>query len=235
LGFFSSGGGLCFRLRSWQVNAGEQPHELRFSLSHFLRRQTRAKRNGLATAARSCCGDARSASAIRSSAMDAAASRPTISITIGLASGVVAAPIAGRRSPSCRGFHSLPPITVCWRVVRPCGGALSSTAPGKRQCPRLRVRTGCPIALPSALVSWVGLLPAGPFLPAPNSRQPRSLAGARHLGRFTGEAVVGTDSRPTGAVASASLRKFLFHPPSLPGNAASLFPRLISGAFQREK
>jgi hypothetical protein len=35
---FMTGGGLCFQLRSWRVNGGAEPHELRFFVSHFLRR-----------------------------------------------------------------------------------------------------------------------------------------------------------------------------------------------------
>ncbi len=44
---------LCFRLRSWQVSAGQRPNELRFSLSHFPPRRTSPKATGPETATRS--------------------------------------------------------------------------------------------------------------------------------------------------------------------------------------
>jgi Domain of unknown function (DUF6431) len=56
-------------------------HELRLSLSHFPRRRTRSNTTGPETAPRSFCGNAPFVNATRSSAMDAAASRPTMSIT----------------------------------------------------------------------------------------------------------------------------------------------------------
>jgi hypothetical protein len=84
-------------------------------------------------------------SAIRSSVTDAAASRRTMRITTGLASVAVAAPVAGRPSPSCRGFRSLTRATACWLVVRHGGGALWSTALGKRRRLRSKTLTACPI------------------------------------------------------------------------------------------
>ena len=85
------------------VNAGGQSSsELRFCLSHFPSRCTRSKTIGPEAATRSSCGAAPFVKAIRSSARDAAASRPTISITTGLTSVAVAAPVAGRPSPSSR-------------------------------------------------------------------------------------------------------------------------------------
>jgi hypothetical protein len=68
-----------------------------------------------------------------------------MSITTGLASGAVAAPVAGKPSPSCRYFLFLTRTTVCWRVVRRCGGVLRSIAPGKRQCLRSKILIACPI------------------------------------------------------------------------------------------
>jgi hypothetical protein len=62
-----------------------------------------------------------------------------MSITIGLGSVAVAAPLAGRPSPSSHCFLSLTRITVCWHAVRHCGGAWWSTAPGKKR--RLRSKT----------------------------------------------------------------------------------------------
>ena len=131
---------LRFRPRSCRVNAGEQSsNELRFCLSHFLSRRTSLKRSGPRVAPKSSCGDAPLVNAIPSSAMDAAASRRTMSITTGLTSGAAVAPVVGRPSPSCRAFRSLTRTTVCGRAVRHCGGVLWNIAPGKR--PRLRSGT----------------------------------------------------------------------------------------------
>jgi hypothetical protein len=100
-----------------------EPHRLRFSLSHFLRRRTSLKLSGRRTATRSC-GDAQYVNGNRSSATDAAASRRTISIMIGLGSVAVAAPLAGR--PSLFYHCLLSPIrtTACCRVVMRCGADL---------------------------------------------------------------------------------------------------------------
>jgi len=68
-----------------------------------------------------------------------------MNITIGLASVAVAAPVAGRLSPSCRVFHSLTRSTVCWLAVRRCGGALWSTAPGKKRLLHSKTLTACRI------------------------------------------------------------------------------------------
>src|SRR5262249_11404884 len=53
--------------------------------------------------------------------MDAAASRHTTSITTGLASAAAAVLVAGRPSPSCRGFRFLtrPPRSAVGRVAGP--------------------------------------------------------------------------------------------------------------------
>ena len=119
---------------------GQSPDELRFCLSHFLSRRTSCSRPiGPQAAPKSCCGGAPFVNAIRSSAMDAAASRRMMSITTGLTSGAAVAPVVGRPSPSCRAFRSLTRTIVCWRAVRHCGGSLWNTAPGKR--PRLRSGT----------------------------------------------------------------------------------------------
>jgi hypothetical protein len=143
---FVSGGGSSAsgsdlgRSTPWQSS-----NELRFFLSHFSSPRTSSKRSGPRAAPRSFCGDVPLVNTIRSSAMDAAASRHTMSITTGLASVAVAAPVAGGPSPSSRVFRSLTRTTVCWLAVRRCGGALWSTAPGKR--PRLcsKTRITCPI------------------------------------------------------------------------------------------
>jgi hypothetical protein len=71
-----------------------EPNELRFCLSHFPSRRTSSKSIGPRAAPKSSCGDAPLVNAIRSSAMDAAASRRTTSITTGLTSAMVAAPVA---------------------------------------------------------------------------------------------------------------------------------------------
>jgi len=92
---------------------GQSSDELRFFLSHFLPRRTSSKRIGPRAVPRSFCGDAPLANTIRSSATDGAASRRTMSITTGLASGAVAAPVVGKPSPSCRYFLFLTRTTVC--------------------------------------------------------------------------------------------------------------------------
>ena len=124
---------------------GQSSNEVRFSLSHFPPRRTSSKRIGPRAAPRSFCGNVPFVNMIRSSATDAAASRRTMSITTGLASVAVAAPVAGRPSPSCRVFLSLTRITACWLAVRHCGGALWSTAPGKRRRLHSKTLIACPI------------------------------------------------------------------------------------------
>ena len=123
----------------------QSPNALRFSLSHFLPRRTSLKQTGPGTATRLSCGDALRVNGIRSSATDAAASRHTMSITIGLRSVAVAAPVAGRLLLSFRCFLSPTRITACWRAVRRCGGDLWSTVPGKRQRLRSKTLIACPI------------------------------------------------------------------------------------------
>ena len=118
-------------------------------------------RLGRTGAPRSSCGDALCVNAIRSSAMDVAASRRTMSITTGSKSGAVAATVAGRPSPSSRCFLSLTPITACWLDVRRCGDASWSTAPGKRRCPRSKTLIACPTPPPSA-AGLGGLDPSQP-------------------------------------------------------------------------
>ena len=70
------------------------------------------------------------------SAMDAAASKRMMSITIGLAFVVVVVPVARGPSHSSRCFLLLTRTTVCCRAVRHYGGALRNTIPGRRR--RLR-------------------------------------------------------------------------------------------------
>lgn len=69
-----------------------------------------------------------------------------MSITTGLGSITVTAPVTGRPSPSFRHFRSLAYITACWLVVRPCSAASSRTTPGKRRPRRPKTRIACPIA-----------------------------------------------------------------------------------------
>ena len=145
-----------------QILAGQRrwqsPNELRFCLSHFLRCRTSLKLIGPETATRSC-GDALHVNGIRSSATAAAASRRTMSITIGLASVAVAARFAGRPSLSYHCFLSLTRITVYWRAVRHCDGALWNTAPGKKRCLHSKTLTACPMHLQSAAgrSAWTAL------------------------------------------------------------------------------
>lgn len=155
---------LRFRLRSWQVKPGQSSNELRFFLSHFPSPRTSSKRIGPRVAPRSFCGDVPLVNAIRSSATDAVANRRTMNTTTGLASGGVAAPVAGKPLPSCRYFLFLTHTTVCWLAVRRCGGASRSTAPGKRPCLRSKIRIACPILAHFAAgpTDWTAL--SQPFL-----------------------------------------------------------------------
>jgi len=157
---------------------GQSPNELRFYLSHFPPRRTSSKPTGPQTATKSSYGNAPLVNAIRLSATDAAASRHTMSITTGLESGVVAAPVAGRPSPSSRCFLCLTPITACWRAVRHCGGALWSTAPGKKHCLSSKTLIACPIPAPSAAGRAAWTAPNRPF-PLSAKRSPAWLTGWR--------------------------------------------------------
>ena len=129
---------------------GQSSNELRFCLSHFPHRRTSSKRIGRQAAPRLSCEDVRDVKLIRSSATDAAASKRMMGITIGLTFVAAAAPVAREPSPSCRCFLPLTRTTVCWHAARHCGGASSSTAPGKRQCLRSKTLTVCPILPRSA-------------------------------------------------------------------------------------
>lgn len=137
---------------------GQSPDELRFFLSHFLRRRTSLKRIGPETAT-SSCGAALHVNGIRSSATAAAASRHTMSITIGLASVAVAAQFAGRLSLSSLCFLCLTRITACWHAVRHCDGALWNSAPGKKRCLHSKTLTACRLLLQSVAgrAEWTAL------------------------------------------------------------------------------
>ena len=152
--------------------------KLRFCLSHFPSRRTSSKPIGPRVAPRSFCGDARFANAIRSSATDAAASRPTMNITTGLGFVAAVAPVAGRPSPSFPCFLSLTPITACWLVARHCGGALRSIAPGKRRRLRSKILIACPILPPFAAgpTDWTA---PNRLLPFSAKRSPAWLIGWR--------------------------------------------------------
>ena len=113
----------------------QSPDELRFFLSHFLSRRASWSLIGPRSAPTSSCGDAPFVSAIRSLATDAAASRPTMSITTGLGSDAAFARIVGRPSPCFPCSLSPTPITACWPGLRRSGDTLSSTARGKRRRP----------------------------------------------------------------------------------------------------
>ena len=177
LGFSLEEEELRFRRRSWQVNVlGQSSNRIRFSLSHFPSRRTSWKRIGPPAAPGLFCGNARFVSTIRSSVMDAAASRLTTSITTGLASAADAAPIAGRPSPSCRGFRCLTPTTAYWLVARHCGGALRSNAAGNRPRRRSKTQTACPIPPRSAVGRMAWTIPNQGFL----------FSARRSLASFTG-------------------------------------------------
>jgi len=93
---------------------GQSPNEVRFCLSHFPSPRTSCSRPiGQRAAPTPCCGDAQFVNAIRSSAMDAAASRRTMSITIGSASGVVAALGVERHSHFSHCFLCRTRTTAC--------------------------------------------------------------------------------------------------------------------------
>ena len=115
---------------------GQDPYEPRFSLSHFLPRRTSSNPIGLATARTSCCGDARCANVIRSSATVVGASRRTMNITTGLGSDADFVLVAGRPSPCFPCFLCLTPTTACWLAARRYGGVGRSTVRGKRRRPR---------------------------------------------------------------------------------------------------
>jgi hypothetical protein len=112
---------------------GGSPHELRFSLSHFLPRRTSSKPTGLATARTSGCGDARFVNAIRSSATVAAASRRTMNITTGLGSDAAFARVVERPLPSFPCSLSPTPSTACWLALRRFNDTFWSTVRGKRR------------------------------------------------------------------------------------------------------
>jgi len=144
LGFSPSGGGGSRPAHILERSTSTQsPDELRFSLSHFRPGRANQKPTGRKSAPMLCCVDVRFVNAIQSLAMVAAASRRTINITTGLASGAAAAPIAGRPSPSSRYFPSLTHTTASRLDVSPCGGALRTTAPGKKRHPRSRILIVC--------------------------------------------------------------------------------------------
>jgi hypothetical protein len=73
-----------------------------------------------------------------------------MSITIGLASVVVAAQFAGRLSLSSHCFLSLTRITACWRAVRHCDGALWNTAHQLRNGNAITANHHCTYARPRA-------------------------------------------------------------------------------------
>ena len=177
VGIFVSGGGapLPAQILAGQ-RLGQSSHEVRFSLSHFPSRRTSSKPIGLQAVPRLFCGNAPFVNAIRSSVTDAAASRRTMSITTGLASVAVAAPVAGRPSPSCRGFRSLTRATAYWLVVRHGGGVWWSTAPGKRQGLRSKTLIGCPIP-PRSVAGPRAWTPPSQRLPFCVKPSPASLIG----------------------------------------------------------
>jgi len=119
------------------------PCEIRSSLSQFPWRRTGLRPTGQKTATRSFYADARFANGIRSLVTDGAASRPTTSITTGFRSIAAAAPVVGRPSLSFRCFLFPIRITACWRAARHCGGALWSTARGRRHCPSFKTLIDC--------------------------------------------------------------------------------------------
>ena len=176
---FSSGGGaplpaMILAGRSQRRN----PCEVRSSLSQFPLRRTSLPPTGRKTATRSSYADVRFVNGIRSLVTDVAASRRTTSITTGFGSIAAAAPIAGRPSLSFRCSLFLTRISVCWRAVRHCCGALWSTVRGRRHCPSSRTLIGCPILPQSAAgrVVWTFLNRRFPFSARPSTRVAHWLA-----------------------------------------------------------
>jgi len=155
---------------------GQSSNEARFCLSHFPSRRTSSKGNGPRAAPRLFCGDVPLAKSIRSSATDAAASRRTMNTTTGLTSVAVAAPVAGKPSPFSRFFLRLIRITVCWRAVRLCGGALWSTAPGKRHHRCSRTLTVC-LILPHFAAGPTAWTVPNRHFPFSTKRSPAWLTG----------------------------------------------------------
>jgi hypothetical protein len=119
------------------------PCEIRSSLSQFPLGRTVLRPTGQTAATRSFYADARFVSGIRSLVTDGVASRPTTSITTGFGSIAAAAPVVGRPSLSFRCFLFPIRITACWRAARRCGGALWSTARGRRHCRSFKTLTDC--------------------------------------------------------------------------------------------
>jgi len=139
-----SGGGARFLPASWRIGAGSGTLvRLRSSLS-----QCRSRRNSLLPAGRkartrSSYADARFVSRIRLLVMGVGASRRTTSIMTGSGFAGAAADAAGRPSPSFHCSLFLTRITVWWRGVRRCSGALWNIARGRRLCYPSRIPTAC--------------------------------------------------------------------------------------------
>jgi len=177
VGILSSGGGAPLPAQILgRSTPGQSPDELRFFLSHFLPHRTSWSPIGPKSAPTSSCGDVPFVSAIRSPVTDGAASRRTMSITTGSPSVAVTVGVAGRPSRFCPRFPSLTPTTVYWLVAKHCGGALRSTAPGKRRRRRSKTLIASPIPPPSAagLGAWTPHNPLAPFFA---KRSPASLTG----------------------------------------------------------
>jgi hypothetical protein len=147
-------------------------------------------------------------------------------ITTGLASVAVAAPVAGRPSPSCRGFRSRTRITACWLVARHCGGALWSTTPGNR--PRLlsKTQTACPILPRSA----AGPRPGTPPQPAASFRQ--TLA-RRSIGGHLADQASPSFSWLTPVLQILTCVSEKMFPPTRSLESWRPSPRLVSEAKQR--
>ena len=194
VGIFSSEGGAPLRAQilGRSPPVGGAPMSYGSFYPTFRPPCTSSKPTGPQTAPRSSCGAAPCVSAIRSSAMAAAASRRTTNITTGSGSGGVAAPIAGRPSPFCRCFLCLTPTTACWLAVRRYDGVGRSTAPRKTRHPRSTTPIASPIPPRSAAGRAVWILPSLP-LPFCARRWPVSLLGCHaaitlisRLGRYLG-------------------------------------------------
>ena len=121
----------------------EAPVRQRSSFSQSPRRWMSLPPTGRKALTRSSYADARFVSRIRLLVMVDGASRRTTSITTGSGFAGAAAEAAGRPSPSFRCSLFLTRITVWWRAVRRCSGALWKTALGKRLCRLSRILTAC--------------------------------------------------------------------------------------------
>lgn len=132
---------------------------LRSSLSQCRSRWSGLLPAGPRTATRSSYADARFANRTRSSATVDAASRRTMSITIGSEFAGAAVSVAEGPSPFCRCFLCPTRTTACWRAARRCCGALWSAVRGRRprRSSRMLTASRIPLRCAAGLKAWTSL------------------------------------------------------------------------------